>query len=112
MTEGSSATGIGSVCSPATQRQHRPIWLLRGVLHATGQHLRAALHELADHADLVAPRTDDPIAGVILNGPVCMSWSIKTPDPASIPNLVDNPEPNANYHLLTFTLRENKVDIC
>ncbi|AIB12893.1 hypothetical protein ABAZ39_13020 [Azospirillum argentinense] len=87
------------------------VWLVSGALNVTDTSLPAALHKLADHAQLCAAGfATANIAGVILHGRLKLAWSITLPTDETLPTLVDSPNPDANYRLLTITVTQYASD--
>ena len=81
------------------------IWLVSGVLTVTDRDLPAALHKLAEHADLcIAGFPTANIGGIIIHGRLKLTWNIAVPREEILTDLVDNPDPNAHYRLLTLTV--------
>ena len=102
----------GAPCStpadPARLRSAGPsptIWLVSGVLAVSDAGLPAALHKLADHADLCGPGgPGTPVGGIIVHGRLKLAWSITIPAPEQLPALVEDPDPRASYRLLAITV--------
>lgn len=100
---------------PAPAACRRPagptVWLVSGVLTVADTSLPAALHKLADHAQLCsAGFATANIAGVILHDRLKLAWSLTLPTDEQLPALVDTPDPEANYRLLTITVTQYAGD--
>jgi len=81
------------------------IWLVKGEFTVTDARLPAVLHQLADHAALdAASVAAAPIGGVILHAGLTLAWSIARPADEQLVKLVDRPDPQVNYRLLTITI--------
>ncbi|HEV7372235.1 hypothetical protein [Arenibaculum sp.] len=80
------------------------VWLVSGVILLADRNLAAALHKLANqvHACAVGLHVGH-VSGMILHGALRVSWSIAVPDPAAVARLVDRPDPETVYRLLTLT---------
>lgn len=95
----------GRATAPRAPAPRDVIWLVSGVLAVTDRDLPAALHKLADHADLcVAGFPTANVGGIIVHGRLKLTWSIATPRDDQLPALVDAPDPEAAYRLLTLTV--------
>lgn len=79
------------------------IYLLSGALTVADAELPAALHKLADQADLCGPGFPAAdIGGTLLHGRLRLTWSITIPSEQALSALVKEPDPQAAYRLLTI----------
>ncbi|MBP2312948.1 hypothetical protein [Azospirillum soli] len=105
MTDASFPSTPSDHSRPRSAGTGPTVWLVSGVLTVTDTSLPTALHKLADHAQLCAAGfATANIAGVILHGRLKLAWSIAVPADEQLPGLVDSPDPEANYRLLTITV--------
>jgi len=96
---------------PAVARRSLPaghgstVWLVSGRLAVSDAGLPAALHKLADEADLcVAAGPLANVGGLILHGRLKLTWSITVPGDEQLATLVEDPERDVRYRLLNIRL--------
>lgn len=82
------------------------VWLVRGTLAVTDSALTDALRRLADQAERLrcGVGRSDPVAGVLLDGPVAVAWRAEAIDPERATAMMETPMAAETYRLLTLTL--------
>src|SRR4051794_12102803 len=84
------------------------VWLVNGVLTIADTELVTALRELADHMDLCGHGLlIGNLTGVSLHAGLRITWTIRIPNGEQLIEVLGQPDPLADYRLLTLTVTRN-----